>query len=133
MDAKLWRLGAECGSALSRRSAADAEHLDAVAADAELGVFRTFFGVPVSAGGPEVADQRAQLVDDEAKKTLASSSSLKMSKKAGRELAKDVGADIGKKASEKNIKDVVFDRGGFVYHGRIQSLAEGAREAGLKF
>jgi large subunit ribosomal protein L18 len=44
-----------------------------------------------------------------------------------------VGASIAKKAAEKGIKDVVFDRGGYVYHGRVQELAEGAREAGLQF
>ena len=49
------------------------------------------------------------------------------------EAAKKVGEAIGKKALEKGITEVVFDRGGNVYHGRIQAVAEGAREAGLKF
>ncbi|MDO5437204.1 MAG: 50S ribosomal protein L18, partial [bacterium] len=49
------------------------------------------------------------------------------------EAAKIVGADIAKKAIEKGIKDVVFDRGGFLFHGRIQALADAAREAGLNF
>ena len=49
------------------------------------------------------------------------------------EAAKAVGAEIAKRALEKNIKNVVFDRGGYIYHGRVQALAEAAREAGLEF
>ena len=75
----------------------------------------------------------AQIVDDVSGKTLASASSLKMDKKAGKDLAAAVGAEVAQKASEKNIKNVVFDRGGFVYHGRIKALADAAREAGLVF
>ena len=75
----------------------------------------------------------AQIVDDAKGVTLAESSSLKMSKQAGRDLAKAVGEDIAKKAQGKKIDTVVFDRGGFGYHGRIKALAEAAREAGLKF
>ena len=75
----------------------------------------------------------AQVIDDVSGKTLAASSSLKMDAQAGKDRAKAVGEDIAKKAMEKNIKDVVFDRGGFIYHGRVKALADSAREAGLNF
>jgi large subunit ribosomal protein L18 len=54
-------------------------------------------------------------------------------KNANKESAKAVGAEIAKRAQAKNISSVVFDRGGYLFHGRIQALAEAAREAGLKF
>lgn len=75
----------------------------------------------------------AQVIDDLAGKTLFATSSLKLGKKSGVELAKEVGANIAKLASEKNVNNVVFDRSGFIYHGRVKALAEAAREAGLKF
>lgn len=78
----------------------------------------------------------AQIIDDVNAVTLVAASSLdKDFEGAGsnKEAAKAVGEAIAKKAIEKGIKEVVFDRGGFVYHGRVQSLAEGAREAGLEF
>ena len=76
----------------------------------------------------------AQIVDDTTGTTLVSDSSLKIDKKVtGKEMAKLVGAAIAKKAIGKNIKSVVFDRNGYIYHGRVQALAEGAREAGLSF
>lgn len=76
----------------------------------------------------------AQLVNDTTGKTLLQVSSLSLkTDKSGKELAKLVGAEVAKAAISKNIKDVVFDRNGFIYHGRIQALAEGAREAGLNF
>jgi large subunit ribosomal protein L18 len=77
----------------------------------------------------------AQIVDDKTGKTLMSISTLKVSAdgKSGKEAAKLVGSEIAKQALAKNIKQVVFDRNGFLYHGRIQALAEGAREAGLNF
>ncbi|GAA0127319.1 MULTISPECIES: 50S ribosomal protein L18 [Clostridium] len=79
----------------------------------------------------------AQIIDDVTGKTLVSASSLEkdFTLKAGsnKDAAKVVGELVAKKALEKGIEEVVFDRGGFVYHGRIQMLAEGAREAGLKF
>ncbi len=76
----------------------------------------------------------AQIVDDNVGKTIVASSSLSAAKdKSGREAAKLVGADIGKQAIGKNIKSVVFDRSGYAYHGRIQVLADAAREAGLSF
>lgn len=74
----------------------------------------------------------AQLIDDVNGKTLLAVSSLKV-EKSGKEQAKAVGAEIAKQALAKKIEDVVFDRNGFIYHGRVQALAEGAREAGLKF
>jgi large subunit ribosomal protein L18 len=76
----------------------------------------------------------AQLVNDATGVTLMSTSSLDVkTDKTGKELAKQIGAELAKKALSKNIKDVVFDRNGFIYHGRVQSLAEGAREGGLNF
>ena len=81
----------------------------------------------------------AQAIDDSAGSTLAASSTLTIQKSlkktytGNKEAAKAVGADVAKKLIEKSISTVVFDRGGFIYHGRIQALADGAREAGLNF
>ena len=76
----------------------------------------------------------AQLIDDEAGKTLAYVSDLKMADKATKtELAKKVGSEIAKAAKDLKIDEIVFDRGGFSYHGRVKALADAAREAGLKF
>lgn len=76
----------------------------------------------------------AQVIDDEAGKTLVSASSGEVKVKGKKsEAALEVGKLIAKKALEKKISAVVFDRGGFAFHGRVKSLAEGAREAGLKF
>lgn len=80
----------------------------------------------------------AQLVDDETGATLVSSSTLVLSRagqaaRANREGAATVGKDIAEKAKAKNIEAVVFDRNGYIYHGRIKALADGAREGGLKF
>lgn len=76
----------------------------------------------------------AQIIDDEAGKTLVASSTLALKIKGNKtEAAKQVGADIAKKAVEKGIKQVVFDRGAYKYHGRVKALAEAAREAGLEF
>ena len=80
-----------------------------------------------------------QAVDDIAGRTIAASStevikkSLKKTYTGNKDAAKAVGADVAKKLLDKSISSVVFDRGGFVYHGRVQAVAEGAREAGLKF
>tara|TARA_B100000686_G_C16447408_1_gene790220 strand:+ start:445 stop:813 length:369 start_codon:yes stop_codon:yes gene_type:complete len=80
-----------------------------------------------------------QAIDDHQGCTLACSSTLTIQKSlkkiysGNKEAAKAVGADIAKKLLEKSISTAVFDRGGFVFHGRVQALAEGAREAGLKF
>jgi large subunit ribosomal protein L18 len=77
----------------------------------------------------------AQIIDDVNRVTLASCSSvnLKLSHGGNIEAAKKVGEAVAKKALEKGITEVVFDRSGYIYHGRVASLAEGAREAGLKF
>ena len=81
----------------------------------------------------------AQVIDDSVGSTLAASSTLTIQKSlkktytGNKEAAKAVGADVAKKLMEKSISTVVFDRGGFVYHGRVQALADGAREAGLNF
>ena len=80
-----------------------------------------------------------QAIDDNNSITLACSSTLAIQKSlkkiysGNKEAAKAVGVDIAKKLIEKSISSAVFDRGGYVFHGRVQSLAEGAREAGLKF
>lgn len=76
----------------------------------------------------------AQIIDDEKSQTLISESDLKMEQKGTRmERAFKIGKSLAQKALKKNINQVVFDRGGFLYHGRIKKLAEGAREGGLKF
>lgn len=77
----------------------------------------------------------AQLIDDVKGVTLVSSSSaaLKLENGGNVEGAKLVGKDIAEKALAKNITSVVFDRSGYIYHGRVAALAEAAREAGLKF
>jgi large subunit ribosomal protein L18 len=76
----------------------------------------------------------AQLVDDETGKTLLSTHDLKTKVKGTKkEVALAVGKELGEKAKESGIKNVVFDRGGFKYHGRVAAIAVGAREAGLKF
>ncbi len=78
----------------------------------------------------------AQIIDDTKGITLAAASSMdkEFSGNGGNvEGAKEVGTLIAKKAAEKGIKQVVFDRGGYVYHGRVAALAEGAREGGLEF
>lgn len=78
-----------------------------------------------------------QIIDDVSRKTLVAASSLdkEFTGKLGgnKESAKLVGELIAKKALDNGIKNVVFDRGGYIYHGRIQELAAGAREAGLEF
>ncbi|MGF0096470.1 50S ribosomal protein L18 [Peptoniphilus sp. AGMB00490] len=79
----------------------------------------------------------AQLIDDEAGNTLLSASTLdkalNLENTGNIEAAKAVGASIAEKAKEKGIEEVVFDRSGYVYHGKIKALADAAREAGLKF
>ena len=78
----------------------------------------------------------AQVIDDQSGKTLASASSLdkEFNQYGGnKEAAKLVGQAVAKAALDKGITEVVFDRGGYIFHGRVQELAEGAREAGLKF
>ena len=78
----------------------------------------------------------AQIIDDVAGNTIVSASTLDKevkTKKSNVEAAKEVGTLIAKKAKEHKIENVVFDRGGYIYHGIVKELAEAAREAGLKF
>lgn len=79
----------------------------------------------------------AQLVDDEAQKTLVSASSVEKDfpgrRGQNRPAAAEIGKLIAQRSREKGIERVVFDRNGFKYHGRVQALAEAAREGGLKF
>ena len=75
----------------------------------------------------------AQIIDDTTGTTLVSASSLELENGGNKDAAFEVGSMVAKKAVEKGIKAVVFDRGGYIYHGRVQKLAEGAREGGLEF
>ena len=81
----------------------------------------------------------AQIIDDQNGVTLVSASTLssdirdKITGGSNVEAAKAVGVEIGRRAVEKNITKVVFDRGGYLYHGKVKALAEAAREAGLEF
>lgn len=75
----------------------------------------------------------AQLIDDATGVVIASSSSLKEKNGAGAEAAKKVGEDLAKKAKSKKVDTCVFDRSGYLYHGRVKALAEGARAGGLQF
>lgn len=77
----------------------------------------------------------AQIIDDNKQSTVLSYSSLQLKKSPMKktDTAKKVGLELGKMAVSKNIGDVFFDRGSYLYHGRIKALAEGLREAGLKF
>ena len=78
-----------------------------------------------------VAD--AQVIDDETAKTLVSASSLGMEAMPKKEQAAKVGEALAQKAIEAGITTVVFDRNGYLYHGRVKELADGARKGGLKF
>lgn len=76
----------------------------------------------------------AQIIDDAKGKTLVQASSLKVKAKGKKtDVSKEVGKSVAVQALSKNITEVVFDRGGYKYHGRVKALAEGAREGGLKF
>jgi large subunit ribosomal protein L18 len=77
----------------------------------------------------------AQVIDDLSGVTLAAASSLEGEQKRGsdKDAAAKVGALVAQRAIEKGVKDVVFDRGGYIYHGRVKALADAAREAGLNF
>jgi large subunit ribosomal protein L18 len=76
----------------------------------------------------------AQIINDETNSTIVTVSSLKLeSDKSGKDLATLIGEETAKQAVSKGIKNVVFDRNGFIYHGRIQALADGARKGGLNF
>ncbi len=75
----------------------------------------------------------AQLIDDNAHKTIASCSSLELKNLKGdkKAVARAVGVELAKRALDKNVTTAVFDRGSFLYHGRVKSVAEGLREGGL--
>ena len=81
----------------------------------------------------------AQVIDDRSGRTLAAASSLEPDLRAAAseeskvQVARAVGRRIAERAREKGISQVVFDRGGYLYHGRVKALAEGAREGGLQF
>lgn len=76
----------------------------------------------------------AQVIDDLTGKTVAAASSLKLTEAAPKkEIAAKVGELVAKKAQEAGVTSVVFDRNGYLYHGRVKELAEGARNGGLKF
>lgn len=81
----------------------------------------------------------AQVIDDESGQTLAAASSLdgalraKMARGSDKDAARQVGMLVGQRSLDAGINTVVFDRGGYIFHGRVRELAEGAREAGLKF
>jgi large subunit ribosomal protein L18 len=77
----------------------------------------------------------AQVIDDQKGVTIVSASTLSAKSKTGGNVsaAREIGKAIAEKAQEKGVKKVVFDRGGFLYHGRIKALADAAREAGLEF
>jgi large subunit ribosomal protein L18 len=105
-----------------RRHARVREKVRGTAARPRLAVYRS------------LAQIYAQVIDDVAGKTLAAASSLdtKDSKTKKSERAKAVGTAIGERAKKAGIKEVVFDRGGYRYHGRVKALAEGVRAAGVK-
>ena len=79
----------------------------------------------------------AQIIDDDQGVTLCSASTVEKGASAGKggniEAAKTIGKLIAERAKDKGVSQVVFDRGGYIYHGRVKSLAEAAREAGLQF
>ena len=82
----------------------------------------------------------AQIIDDDAQRTLTSASTAtitfkdtKLESTSNLEAAKAVGAEVARKAKELGIDTIVFDRGGYLYHGKIKALADAAREAGLQF
>jgi large subunit ribosomal protein L18 len=75
----------------------------------------------------------AQVIDDQAGVTIASASTIKVKTGGNIAAAKEIGKTIAELAKEKGVKKVVFDRGGYLYHGRIKALADAAREGGLEF
>jgi large subunit ribosomal protein L18 len=75
----------------------------------------------------------AQVIDDAQGVTIASASTIKLKTGGNVAAAKEIGKTIAERAKEKGVTKVVFDRGGFLYHGRIKALADAAREAGLEF
>ncbi|HEY3125588.1 MAG TPA: 50S ribosomal protein L18 [Candidatus Limnocylindria bacterium] len=106
----------------TRRHARVREKVRGSAARPRLAVFRSLTHI------------YAQLVDDDAGTTLAAASSLDAKDAKGKrtEVAKNVGTLLGDRAKQKGVTEVVFDRGGYRYHGRVKALAEGVRAAGVK-
>ena len=107
----------------TRRHERVREHIRGSAARPRLAVFRSLSHI------------YAQLIDDDAGTTLVAASSVDAKDAKGNksERAKAVGSMLGERANEKGIDAVVFDRGGYRYHGRIKALGDGARSAGLRF
>lgn len=95
--------------------------ISGTAACPRLSVYRSLTGI------------YAQLIDDTTGHVLAASSSMKEKKGTGMDAAKKVGMELAKAAKTKKIEACVFDRSGYLYHGRVKALAEGAREGGLQF
>lgn len=117
-------LKADKNKARQKRHLRVRNHISGTAACPRLNVFRSLSNI------------YAQIIDDENGVTLVSASSKDkdFANYGGNiEAAKAVGAAVAKRALEKGIEEVVFDRGGYLYHGRVAALAEAAREAGLKF
>lgn len=109
---------------LKRRHKRVRERLSGTAARPRLCVYRSLENI------------YAQIIDDEAGSTLVSASSAEKTFKdygGNKDAAHAVGKIVAERALKKNINEVVFDRGGYGYHGRVKELAEGAREGGLKF
>ena len=106
----------------TRRHARVREKVRGSAARPRLAVFRSLTHI------------YAQLVDDDAGTTLAAASSLGAKDAKGKrtEVAKNVGTLLGDRAKQKGVTEVVFDRGGYRYHGRVKALADGVRAAGVK-
>mgnify|MGYP002514207604 CR=1 FL=1 len=98
-------------------------HISGTAERPRLNVFRSLKNI------------YAQIIDDVTGTTLVSASSLELKDTYGgnKDAAKEVGKLVAEKAIAAGISEVVFDRGGYIYHGRVANLAEGAREGGLKF
>jgi large subunit ribosomal protein L18 len=80
-----------------------------------------------------LAHTYAQVIDDSKGETLVAASTSGSKTGGNVEAAKKIGAEVARKALERGIKRVVFDRGGYIYHGRVKALADAAREAGLEF
>lgn len=117
-------LKADKNKSRQRRHLRVRKHISGTAERPRLNVFRSLSNI------------YAQVIDDVKGVTLVAASSQDKGFEAyggNIEAAKAVGAAVAKSALDKGIKEVVFDRGGYVYHGRVAALAEAAREAGLKF
>ena len=117
--------GANSGTARRRRHARIRKHLGGTSQRPRLCVFRSLTHI------------YAQVIDDVAGRTLAAASTvecaLKVIKGTKSDQAKAVGIAIAERAKAAGISQVVFDRGGYLYHGRVKAVAEGAREGGLEF